>query len=85
MADESDLLQQLILHGSLGGGEPCRTEYTGTKALMVAVLEESIRNYCSGAARLRADAEAWIRSDWCAPFSFVVICEPLIPRELPVT
>jgi hypothetical protein len=77
MADESDLLQHLIAHGSLSGGEPRRPEYTGTKALMLAVLEEGIRNYCSGAERLRADAEAWIHSDRYAPFSFVVICETL--------
>ncbi|MFI5398815.1 MAG: hypothetical protein ACHQ9S_25075 [Candidatus Binatia bacterium] len=77
MADDIDLLRQLISLGSVGGGEPRGSEYTGTKALMLAVLQESIRNCCGRAGRLRTEAEVWVRSHRHAPFSFTVICETL--------
>jgi hypothetical protein len=75
--DESDLLHQLVSRGALAGGEPRRSEYSGTKALMLAVLEEGIRNCCGRPGRLRTEAEDWVRSTRRAPFSFLVICETL--------
>jgi len=77
MADDFEFLSQILSRGSLVGGEPRRSEYTGTKALMLAVLEEGIRNCCGPAGRLRAEAEDWVRSTRRAPFSFLVICETL--------
>jgi len=75
--DTEDLLHQIISTGRLGGGEPRISDYTGTKALMLAVLEDGIRSYCRRAGQLRIEAEAWVRSDQRAPFSFIMICEAL--------
>jgi hypothetical protein len=60
------------------GGEPRSSEYNGSKALMMAVLEGGIRDYC-GAAGLQctAEATAWVRSDRLGGFSFANICETL--------
>ena len=63
---------------SLGGGEPRRSEYTGIKALMVAMLEDAIQCYVSPSGRMRADAEYWIKSsNHRLAFSFCVVCETL--------
>jgi hypothetical protein len=63
---------------SLGGGEPRATQYTGIKALMLAVLEEGIRNYLGRDERVRCEAEYWIASaDRRSPFAFGVVCETL--------
>ena len=77
MDADDDLLRQLVALGSLGGVEPRRGEYVGTKALMLAVLEEGIRNYCGPPGRVRMEAEAWVRSNRRSAFSFTVICEML--------
>lgn len=77
MEGDDDILRQLFAFGSLAGGEPRRTEYVGTKALMLAVLEEGIRNYCGPQGRVRMEAEAWVRSNRRSAFSFTVICEML--------
>jgi len=62
----------------LAGGEPRQGELSGTKALMLAVLEDGIRSYL-GNARVAADeADLWVRSERRrSPFSFVVVCETL--------
>lgn len=63
---------------TLSGGEPRGGAYTGTKALMVAVLEDGIRSYLSPVARVRAEAECWIGARrHRSPFSFGVVCETL--------
>ena len=77
VAGDFDHFRQLIAVGSLGGGEPRQGEYTGTKALMLAVLEDGIRSFCGRAGRLRSEAQDWVRSNERAPFSFLVICETL--------
>jgi len=62
----------------LAGGEPRAAEYTGTKALMLAVLENGFRSYFSPKVRIRAEAERWVRSpQGRSPFSFTVVCETL--------
>jgi len=62
----------------LAGGEPRTAEYTGTKALMLAVLENGFRSYFSPKVRIRAEAERWVRSpQGRSPFSFTVVCETL--------
>ena len=47
---------------SLGGGEPRSAQYTGTKALMLAILEDGIRSILSPVGRIRNEAEYWIKS-----------------------
>ena len=75
--DTEDLLHQIISTGTLGGGEPRGSDFTGTKALMLAVLEDGIRAYCKRTGRLRREAETWVQSDQRVPFSFIMICEAL--------
>jgi hypothetical protein len=71
----SDDLASLI---GIGGGESHSAPHTGTKALMLAVLEDAIRNYLSPAPRARAEAEGWVTSrQRRSVFSFIVVCETL--------
>ncbi len=67
-----------IRSGNLSGGESRGTEYTGTKALMLAVLEDGIRSYLSPVGRIRSEAEYWVAAKrQRSPFSFHVVCETL--------
>ena len=67
-----------IRFAPVAGGEPRTAEYTGTKALMLAVLENGFRSYFSPKVRIRAEAERWVRSpQGRSPFSFTVVCETL--------
>jgi hypothetical protein len=60
------------------GGEPRTGQLTGTKALMLAVLEDGIRSFLSNARLLASEAEFWIYSrSRHSPFSFTVVCEIL--------
>lgn len=71
---------ELELRGvrSVAGGEPRTGQLTGTKALMLAVLEDGIRSYLGGSRVIAQDAEYWIHSPrGRSPFSFIVICEIL--------
>ncbi len=62
----------------LGGGEPRSAQYTGTKALMLAILEDGIRSYLSPVGRIRNEAEYWVTSSrHRSPFCFTVVCETL--------
>lgn len=73
-----DLDVDLLVMSSLGGGESHGSQYTGTKALMLAILEDAIRNYLSSAGRLRTEADFWVtNARHRSPFSFNVICETL--------
>jgi hypothetical protein len=64
--------------GTLSGGESRGTEYTGTKALMLAVLEDGIRSYLSPVGRIRSEAEYWVTAKkQRSPFSFTVVCDTL--------
>jgi hypothetical protein len=63
---------------SLGGGESRSAQYTGTKALMLAILEDGIRSYLSPVARIRNEAEYWVKTGrQRSPFCFTVVCETL--------
>ncbi len=65
-------------NGILSGGESRSSEYTGTKALMLAVLEDGIRSYLSPVGRIRSEAEYWVTAkQQRSPFSFGVVCETL--------
>jgi hypothetical protein len=61
----------------LGGGEMRAPVYTGTKALMLAVLEEAIQSYLSEEPQRRDEAELWVSSRRRSVFSFLVVCETL--------
>jgi len=62
----------------VGGGEPRSAEYTGLKALMLAVLEDGILSYLARGGVERAEAETWIAGrSRRSPFSFPVVCETL--------
>ncbi len=63
---------------AFGGGEPRRSEYTGIKGLMLAVLEDGMASYLGRAGHRRNEAEAWVMAaPGRAPFSFTVVCETL--------
>jgi hypothetical protein len=63
---------------SLSAGQPRAAQYTGVKALMLAVLEEAIRNYLGGQPRLHRDAAYWIACPGHgSPFAFATVCETL--------
>jgi hypothetical protein len=60
------------------GGESRSGQLTGTKALMLAVLEDGIRSYLGGSRIVSQEAEFWIFSHRRqSPFSFVIVCEML--------
>jgi hypothetical protein len=74
----SDFDMDILRLASLGGGESRSSQYTGTKALMLAILEDGIRSYLSSVSRIRIEAEYWIDSGrQRSPFSFMVVCETL--------
>lgn len=76
--EANELELDLLRLTSLGGGESKSTQYTGTKALMLAILEDGIRSFLSPVARVRSEAEYWVRSVRSrSPFSFPVVCETL--------
>jgi len=71
----ADDLASLI---GIGGGESRSAPYTGTKALMLAVLEDAIRGFLSPDQRARGEAEGWVMSrQRRSVFSFIVVCETL--------
>ena len=65
-----DLDLDILRLTSLGGGEPRSAQYTGTKALMLAILEDGIRSYLSPVGRIRNEAEYWVTS---RPATFAVL------------
>jgi hypothetical protein len=74
----SDLDLDALRGTGVGGGEPRNSQYTGTKALMLAILEDGIRSYLSPVGRIRNEAEYWVTSTrQRSPFSFAVVCETL--------
>lgn len=75
---EEDELDAALLRGTVGGSEGSSAPITGTRALMLAVLEDAIRCYLDGGKRDAEEAEDWIRDNWRgSPFAFVVVCETL--------
>jgi hypothetical protein len=75
---EREADQDVVSLIGVGGGERRTTPYIGTKALMLAILEDGIRAYLSEGYAVRQEAELWIhgrRQGWA--FSFSVICETL--------
>ncbi|HVM97713.1 MAG TPA: hypothetical protein VMT89_15065 [Candidatus Acidoferrales bacterium] len=64
---------------AVAGGEPSgHSEYSGCKALMLAVLEEGVRTFLYTRGRVREEAEYWINSrGQRSLFAFNVVCENL--------
>jgi len=74
--DHSDLSADV--RAVLCGGEPRQSALSGTKGLLLAVLEDGIRSYLSPVQEIRTEAEFWVTSRRArSPFCFVVICETL--------
>ena len=70
----------LVRTQAVTGGESRTGQLTGTRALMLAVLEDGIRCYLGNARITAQEAEFWIFSApprIRSPFSFAVICEML--------
>lgn len=58
------------------GGESRRGVLPGTRALMLAVLEDGIRAFLSRSRLLANEAECWVFSaSRRSPFSFLVLCD----------
>jgi hypothetical protein len=76
ITDDEDL--DILRLATVSGGTSRSSQFTGTKALMLAVLEDGIRSYLGGSRLLSQEGDWWIRSPRRgSPFSFVVICETL--------
>jgi hypothetical protein len=76
---EDDVLDLVRSH-PVTGGESRSGQLTGTRALMLAVLEDGIRCYLGNARIISQEAEFWIFSSpprLRSPFSFNVVCEVL--------
>jgi hypothetical protein len=74
--EDEDL--DLLRLNPVTGGESRTGQLTGTKALMLAVLEDGIRSYLGNSRIISQDAEYWIHSPRRqSPFSFIVVCEML--------
>jgi len=62
----------------LGGGESRSAQLSGTKALMLAVMEDAVRAYLGADRRAREEAESWMFGPHPrSVFSFVVVSETL--------
>ena len=76
--DNDDDVLRLAQVSSIGGGEPQRGPLTGTRALMLAVLEDGIRAFLGKRRTLVDEAALWIGSHRrTSPFCFDVVCETL--------
>ena len=74
LKDEDLDLSQLY---SIADGEGCG-HLVGTKALMLAVLENGIRSFLSNSRSVANEAERWICNyGRHSPFAFAVLCETL--------
>lgn len=71
-----DPAREVLRAVGLGNGDPVHTEYTGMRALMLAVIQDGIASYMSEESRRRAEAEYWVgAANQRSPFAFNVICE----------
>jgi len=62
----------------IGGGNGSSSPLTGTKALMLAVMEDALRAFLGTDMRAREEAEGWMFGPHPrSVFSFVVVCETL--------
>jgi hypothetical protein len=74
---DAQLISEL-LRSSVGGGESTTSEHTGTKALMLAILEDGLRALLDSNLRVSEEAARWMssrRDAWV--FSFATVCQTL--------
>lgn len=78
-ADDPDAaLVRDLLQNAVGGGGPTASAHTGTKALMLAVLEDALRALLDANKRASEEAARWMasrRDTWV--FSFTTVCQTL--------
>jgi hypothetical protein len=79
-AEEGDahLVHELVGSNAVGGGESTAGEHTGTKALMLAILEDGLRALLDANQRVSEEAARWMssrRDTWV--FSFATVCQTL--------
>lgn len=75
---DAHALDDLLHSASVGGGEPTSSEHTGTKALMLAILEDGLRALLDTNQRVSEEAARWMSSrhdTWV--FSFSTVCQTL--------
>lgn len=75
---DAQVLDDLLHSASVGGGEPTTSEHTGTKALMLAILEDGLRALLDTNQRVSEEAARWMSSrqdTWV--FSFSTVCQTL--------
>lgn len=74
----NDMAQVLLASLDIPAQTDGASHWSGTRALMLAVLEDAILNLGSAITFKRAEAERWIMSpEHGYVFSFAVICETL--------
>lgn len=74
---DSNLISEL-LRSSIGGGTSTTSDHTGTKALMLAILEDGLRALLDTNQRVSEEAARWMssrRDTWV--FSFATVCQTL--------
>lgn len=74
---EAQLISEM-LRSPVGGGVSTVSEHTGTKALMLAILEDSLRALLDSNIRVSEEAARWMssrRDTWV--FSFITVCHTL--------
>jgi hypothetical protein len=74
---EAQLIGEM-LRSSIGGGVSTVSEHTGTKALMLAILEDGLRALLDANNRVSEEAARWMssrRDTWV--FSFITVCHTL--------
>ncbi len=76
--DRSGAVDEIGALVGLAGGEARGAPFSGTKALMLAILEDAIRTFLGTEQRAFEEAESWIFGrHQRSVFSFVVVCETL--------
>ena len=74
---DAELISEM-LRSAVGGGVSTVSEHTGTKALMLAILEDGLRALLDPSVRVSEEAARWMasrRDNWV--FSFPSVCETL--------
>jgi hypothetical protein len=78
-ADDGDAnLIGELLRSPIGGGTSTTSDHTGTKALMLAILEDGLRALLDANQRVSEEAARWMssrRDTWV--FSFATVCQTL--------
>lgn len=77
LGSAGNIIDEIWRRGRVGGGSAADVR-SGTRGLMLAVLEDGIRAYLGSRDPARTEAEYWVnskRQNW--PFCFVTVCSTL--------